>query len=104
MQSDVMPFVLVGKLTTDMAAETFLKWRDKIASTVRSERGSPHCQNSPRWASHLASAKGLAQRPELNPRVDFRGVGSEWRLVRGDAQLIVVTSNIRCDGPEQTST
>jgi hypothetical protein len=43
MQSDVMLFVLVGKLTTDMAAETFLKWRDKIASTV--QRAWPlHCQ------------------------------------------------------------
>lgn len=39
MESDTQLFVLVGKLTTDMAAETFLKWRDKIASTVRSERG-----------------------------------------------------------------
>jgi PIN like domain len=39
MESDTQLFVVVGKLTTDMAAETFLKWRDKIASTVHSERG-----------------------------------------------------------------
>jgi hypothetical protein len=32
-------FVLVGNLTTAEAAETFLKWREKIASTVVSERG-----------------------------------------------------------------
>jgi len=32
-------FVLVGKLTTAEAAETFLKWRERIAETVAGERG-----------------------------------------------------------------
>ena len=32
-------FVLVGKLTTVEAAETFLKWRERIIETVVSERG-----------------------------------------------------------------
>jgi hypothetical protein len=31
------PFVLVGKLTTAEASETFLKWRDVNGLTVRSE-------------------------------------------------------------------
>jgi hypothetical protein len=46
---------------------------------------APSLPNLTRWASHLASANGLAQRSELNPQVDFWGVGSEWRFVRGDA-------------------
>jgi hypothetical protein len=32
-------FVLVGKLTTAEAAETFLKWRERIAETAAAERG-----------------------------------------------------------------
>jgi hypothetical protein len=36
--SDTHLFVLVGKLTTDISAETLLEWRDSIASTVYSER------------------------------------------------------------------
>jgi len=39
MESGTQLFVLVGKLTTVEAAEAFLKWREKIAETVVSERG-----------------------------------------------------------------
>ena len=39
MDSGTQLFVLVGKLTTAEAAETFLKWREKIASTVATEHG-----------------------------------------------------------------
>ncbi len=39
MECGTQIFVLVGKLTTAEAAETFLKWREKIAATVASERG-----------------------------------------------------------------
>ena len=39
MESGTQLFVLVGKLTTVEAAETFLKWREKIAATIASERG-----------------------------------------------------------------
>jgi hypothetical protein len=38
MECGTQLFVLVGKLTTAEAAETFLKWREDIASTVRNER------------------------------------------------------------------
>jgi hypothetical protein len=37
MESGTQLFVLVGKLTTAEAAETFLKWREAIASMVRNE-------------------------------------------------------------------
>lgn len=33
-------FVLVGKLTTAQAAETFLKWREKVISTSLDEDGA----------------------------------------------------------------
>ena len=39
MESGTQLFVLVGKLTTAEAAETFLKWRERIVETVVSERG-----------------------------------------------------------------
>jgi PIN like domain len=39
MESGTQLFVLVGKLTTVEAAETFLKYREKIVETVASERG-----------------------------------------------------------------
>ncbi|HSY08235.1 MAG TPA: hypothetical protein VK820_06835 [Steroidobacteraceae bacterium] len=39
MQSGAQLFVLVGKLTTTEAAATFLRWREKISSTVFEERG-----------------------------------------------------------------
>jgi PIN domain-containing protein len=38
MESGTQLFVLVGKLTTAEAAETFLKWRERIVETVVSER------------------------------------------------------------------
>jgi hypothetical protein len=37
MECGTQLFVLVGKLTTAEAAETFLKWREDIVSTVRNE-------------------------------------------------------------------
>ena len=40
MQSGARLFVLVGKLTTSEAAEVFLKWREKIASTAIEEDGA----------------------------------------------------------------
>jgi PIN like domain len=39
MESGTQLFVLVGKLTTTEAAETFLKWRERIVETAVSERG-----------------------------------------------------------------
>jgi hypothetical protein len=39
MESGTRLFVLVGKLTTTEAAETFLKWRERIVEAVVSERG-----------------------------------------------------------------
>ena len=39
MESGTQLFVLVGKLTTTEAAETFLKWRERIVEAVVSERG-----------------------------------------------------------------
>lgn len=39
MDSGTQLFVLVGKLTTAEAAETFLKWRERIVETVVGERG-----------------------------------------------------------------
>ena len=38
MESGTQLFVLVGKLTTAEAAETFFKWQEKVAAAVRSER------------------------------------------------------------------
>jgi hypothetical protein len=38
MEKGTQLFVLVGKLTTDEAAKTFLKWREKIELTLHSER------------------------------------------------------------------
>lgn len=40
MNSRAQLFVLVGKLTTAQAAETFLKWREKIISTSLDENGA----------------------------------------------------------------
>jgi PIN like domain len=40
MQSGARLFVLVGKLTTTEAAEVFLKWRERIASTAHEEAGA----------------------------------------------------------------
>ena len=40
MSSRAQLFVLVGKLTTAQAAETFLKWREKIISTSLDENGA----------------------------------------------------------------
>jgi hypothetical protein len=37
MQCDTRLFVLVGKLTTTQAAETFLKWQSRIAATAQEE-------------------------------------------------------------------
>ena len=39
MNSGAQLFVLVGKLTTTEAVQTFLKWREQIEATVVSERG-----------------------------------------------------------------
>ena len=39
MECGAQLFVVVGKLTTAEAAEAFLKWREKIAAAVASERG-----------------------------------------------------------------
>ncbi len=59
-------FVLVGKLTTAEAAETFLKWREKIASTLASERG-PFIAKIRRDGVHIwFRRQGLAQRPKLS--------------------------------------
>jgi hypothetical protein len=40
MSSRAQPFVLVGKLTTTQAAETFLKWRQKVIATSLDETGA----------------------------------------------------------------
>jgi hypothetical protein len=40
MQSGAQLFVLVGKLTTTEAAQGFLKWREKIASTALEKAGA----------------------------------------------------------------
>jgi hypothetical protein len=40
MQSGAQLFVLVGKLTTSQAAETFLKWRKSVTATALEERGA----------------------------------------------------------------
>jgi uncharacterized membrane protein len=40
MSSRARLFVLVGKLTTAQAAETFLKWRQKVISTSLNENGA----------------------------------------------------------------
>jgi len=40
MSSRAQLFVLVGKLTTAQAAQTFLKWRQKVISTSLNENGA----------------------------------------------------------------
>jgi PIN like domain len=40
MNSRAQLYVLVGKLTTAQAAETFLKWRQKVTSTSLDESGA----------------------------------------------------------------
>jgi hypothetical protein len=40
MQGEAQLFVLVGKLATTQAAETFLKWREKIGAMALDETGA----------------------------------------------------------------